>query len=612
MDAPLQSDHSSINNSSELFTTVSHNNTGPLAFSPAASATPQTSNITSAVSDYPSLPLNKRKSELIAGVLRTPCPKRANQDDSSDSCESVGAGQSDFLVVQSTPVPGRVLESSFGSYIESQSFDTVHLEDRERYIYTAGLESSADTSVSSDRFREPVLASPSVLSSRKIVSASRPRSQHTSSNHSDWFDRVCENSSLPSNIEGQPSSVPGPVDLSTPASGLSFAGDACTGVVYPENSPLAVHDPAASLSFVEDTRTTGSTDSTITSNSIVVPSDNTSDSTVLDFDMNPEKFQELFQRCFNEAITSEGNVSFIRNVLSGELNTLNRKVDVATAESKVATSGVVKLTADIYNVDARLRTCEGSIQNITQSLDRVGRDLNNLIEQGLPVAHSDQLNQVQLQVTNLTGEVNRIRQEPLAQAEGEGMVNEIRSLTTKVQQLEATSNLKMLIFDGIPEIAGENVPEHLVQFLNGAFDVPLKLGDIETARRIGTVRPGRPKSILVEFVYVSVRRRVYRDRLQLTRTKPNVYISEFLPKDVEYLFYLARRERGENRPLARVWTWDCQVYATRVRNSRGVLIRNERELREFIALPFYGPEVRPAGWVGGPSTSQRARDGMDH
>ncbi len=593
MDATAVSDQ---NNSSVLFTsasTLSSQNQ-----STTASDIPTQDLSDNSNSQVGTALVNKRKSELIAGTLRTPCPTRPSNPVDSIEDQHSSASHSDFLVVQSTPLPGRFIDGSFASYLESQSLDSFNLEDRERIIYTSERESEAALESYFDRYRDR--ATPSVISGRKIVSATRTKAHLTDSEYSNWFERVDSDNFRSVGLEGQPGVGPAPNPVLAPAR-LSFAGD-----LHPDNSLVGATDTVNS---------TSSRDSTLTSDIPAVnPSVTTPPTTTgepgqqEDCEMNPEKFQELFLKCFNEAITCEANVNFIRTVVSGDINALHRKIDVVSAESKITSSGVVKVTADLTNLDLRLQACEGGIQQLTQSVEAVGKSVNNLTNTGLPPAQTDQFNEIQQQVNTLTGQMDMMRAGP----QGQGVVNEVRNLSSKVQQLEATNNLKLLIFDGIPEVPGEMLPEHLVQSLHGALDPPLKLSDIETARRIGTVRPGRPKSILVEFVYVSVRRRIYRDRLQLARTKPSVFIGEFLPKDVEYLFFLARRERGENRPLSRVWTWDCQVYVTRLRGSRGSLIRNERELREFIAMPVYGPEIRPEGWVNMPSTSQNASANMQH
>ena len=63
-------------------------------------------------------------------------------------------------------------------------------------------------------------------------------------------------------------------------------------------------------------------------------------------------------------------------------------------------------------------------------------------------------------------------------------------------------------------------------------------------------------------------------------------LSEYLTKEQARLFYLARQERGPDKQLARTWTFRGQVYVARSRLSKGTLIRNEAELREFLELPL--------------------------
>ena len=101
--------------------------------------------------------------------------------------------------------------------------DSFNLEERERVIYTPELESAASIASHFDRYRDPDLASASVISSQKIVSAAHSRHQPSEFDHSNWFECVDLDNFRSVGLEGQPGVVELPANPILAPAKLTFA-----------------------------------------------------------------------------------------------------------------------------------------------------------------------------------------------------------------------------------------------------------------------------------------------------------------------------------------------------------------------------------------------------
>ena len=181
--------------------------------------------------------------------------------------------------------------------------------------------------------------------------------------------------------------------------------------------------------------------------------------------------------------------------------------------------------------------------------------------------------------------ITEIQNKPTPEQTAAAGVSEVKVLTERLNAIENSNNMKLLIVDGIPEMDDAKTEEVFVNAIHNIITPPVRLGDIESAKRFGKPKTGgKPRSILVEFVYASIRRRTYLSRMQLAKARAPIYFGEYLTKEAAALFYEARQltKRGPNQKLARSWTFNGQIFVSKGKTERGTLIKSPRELMEFI------------------------------
>ena len=323
-----------------------------------------------------------------------------------------------------------------------------------------------------------------------------------------------------------------------------------------------------------------------------------------------QQFKALFDECFTRAISSPAVGNLLQNIVGAELGSVREEVSELSSNLGYLNSKIVQCENELEAlklVKTRVIGAENSILRLSREII----DVNTAIVQGDFEAKFAELNN---KIVNM--ELN-LREEFRAQQQ---LVNDenvalpsvnvennpvIVALSGKVASLESNRNLKFLLFDGIPEEQNEDLPAKIVRELHGVMIPQVKLVEIESARRVGNARDlTRPRTIIVEFVYSSIAMRVYQGRMQLAKAGKPIFISEYLTKEAAYLFYLARQNRGEGKPLAKTWTWRGQIYVAKARNARGTLVRNQKELEYFISLPFVPvPQAAPVGAVPGPANN---------
>ncbi len=328
--------------------------------------------------------------------------------------------------------------------------------------------------------------------------------------------------------------------------------------------------------------------------------------------VDPGQFKTLFL----EALNSESAKEVIQSAFNAELHKIDKKVNWLGKEFKVMKGRVDELESivtnfpDVTQYEARIQALETKLANLDGYVGRYdppdvlnGKLIQmnqNLIALNASIRDStDKLTAIQAEIANvakndqlLTIENNvselktKLEDPNLAMNIPQPLVNELQTLSAKVNQIENTSNMKLLLVDGIAEVPNESTPELLVETLKGKLDPALKLSDIENARRIGQRNGNKPRTILVEFVYSAVRRRTYLNRMQLARSKTPIYFGEYLTKAVAFLFYKCRTHtKGDQRKLFRTWTLDGQIYICKTKNSKGVPINTEAELIYHVNAP---------------------------
>ena len=155
--------------------------------------------------------------------------------------------------------------------------------------------------------------------------------------------------------------------------------------------------------------------------------------------MDAGKFRGLFQECFADAITSEQNIQFIRNVFSGELNVLSKKIDFVAGEAKVAEQSVARLSNELKGIDGKVEQYKANSKYLEDRVGKLAKDVKMLAEKGITPVQAQRMEKVEQTVNNMHGEIDRLKEVAPAQAENPVIAQDIRALSSKVQQLEASS-----------------------------------------------------------------------------------------------------------------------------------------------------------------------------
>ena len=130
---------------------------------------------------------------------------------------------------------------------------------------------------------------------------------------------------------------------------------------------------------------------------------------------------------------------------------------------------------------------------------------------------------------------------------------------SKEEQYSRRVNLK---FSGFDEKGKEEVCEdRICEFVKEALEVDLTPEDISIAHRIGVVKDGVARPILVKFIADKKKRMVYQSRVKLAKKEgmKDYYVNEDLTKIQSELFYKARKAIDRKRGH-KTWTESGTVY----------------------------------------------------
>lgn len=137
------------------------------------------------------------------------------------------------------------------------------------------------------------------------------------------------------------------------------------------------------------------------------------------------------------------------------------------------------------------------------------------------------------------------------------MKKENMALTEKVDALEQYSRRNNVRIFGIPEDVGgkENLEDKVISLCTDKLGVRIAPEKIDRCHRLGSVKPGAPRAVIVKFVS-------YKDRCVLFNNKKlfkgtRVVVSEDLTRSKHVLFKAAKLKIGKNK----VWTYDGMIYA---------------------------------------------------
>ena len=128
--------------------------------------------------------------------------------------------------------------------------------------------------------------------------------------------------------------------------------------------------------------------------------------------------------------------------------------------------------------------------------------------------------------------------------------------------------------------------------------VEITKDEIDRSHRVGAVKPGKPRTLLVRFVSYAKREAFYGARKQLRQPRPfegstvtaavagKVFVTDNLTRENQYILYKARQYRKEGK-LHAAWS---DVGKLKVRLREGSPTTVIRSLNDLVKLIERGPE----------------------
>ena len=201
-------------------------------------------------------------------------------------------------------------------------------------------------------------------------------------------------------------------------------------------------------------------------------------------------------------------------------------------------------------------------------------------------------------VTKLETQVSDI------QKENAELHTRVKALETKADAAEQYSRRNCLRISGVAEDSSENTDVIVIDMAR-AIDVELSLDEIERSHRVGPVKPGRNRDIIVKFASYRVRRKVYAERVKTKdRGYTGVFINEDLTKPRNQLFLKARK-MVKSGLLKSAWSSDGTILVRDLLDSKHRILA-EADLAVFGPVPdLKKPAAATVTTTAGPPPATR-------
>jgi uncharacterized coiled-coil protein SlyX len=171
----------------------------------------------------------------------------------------------------------------------------------------------------------------------------------------------------------------------------------------------------------------------------------------------------------------------------------------------------------------------------------------------------------------------------------EKLQNHLRSVTSRVEELETYTRRDNLLIAGLPTDSfaeasattnseegrpSQSVEQSVLNLFNHKLGVPIQPCDISIAHRLRKqdANDVRPPMTIVRFTNRKAREAVYGARRQLKNGKDKIFINEDLPKTTADLFRQARL-LVRAHVIHSAWTSSCCVY---IKSSSDVNCRPQK------------------------------------
>ena len=169
------------------------------------------------------------------------------------------------------------------------------------------------------------------------------------------------------------------------------------------------------------------------------------------------------------------------------------------------------------------------------------------------------------------------------QKENKELKSRVEKLETKMDTAEQYSRRNCLRVAGVPENPSEDTDGYILS-LSRAIGAEVTLDDIERSHRVGPIREGQRRDIIVKFSSYRNRRKVYGAR---TKTKECGYMGVFINEDLtkpRNKILLKARKMVKEKHLSSAWSSDGTILV-RDKEDTKHRIMCESDLATFGPVP---------------------------
>lgn len=161
---------------------------------------------------------------------------------------------------------------------------------------------------------------------------------------------------------------------------------------------------------------------------------------------------------------------------------------------------------------------------------------------------------------------------------------QISEINKSIDTSEMRHRRKFLVLSGVPESPNEDLNCTVMGILQGNLTMhDLSQADMRSCYRLGAVRDGQTRSILIKFADVCTKNNVWQKKSLLKGS--TFVLSEFLTRTRQTVFIAARSAFG----MRNVWTLDGNILV-KLPNGNRRRIQSNAELNALIAS--YGKKVQ--------------------
>lgn len=130
---------------------------------------------------------------------------------------------------------------------------------------------------------------------------------------------------------------------------------------------------------------------------------------------------------------------------------------------------------------------------------------------------------------------------------------DILDINKKLDDLEQYSRRNNLRFFGIPESNNEDTAQLITQLLSTKLNISIKIEDIERTYRVGQIKQGNIRAILVKFVSYNIKAEVYKKKNNLKGTRITIR-EDITAERMKILNLVLGKYERKN-----VWTQDGRI-----------------------------------------------------